>query len=125
MYRCPDLNSKYYVEKIINVLNRSISILKEFGWTTGKYARDKNGKWCPINSKRAVCFSAQGSIMRVLLDDNNLDRELVIQIFLNISKYSLDSKFKSISQFNDDVCTTISDVIKLFEKEIQRLDSLM
>lgn len=103
------------MEDTHKILVRAADILGEYGWTTGNYAVNDAGAFCPTWSPEAVAFCAQGSILRAASDlgietfpDEGPCREATLELqraILNRTGLHL-----TITGWNDNTATGLIDV---------------
>lgn len=80
-------------------------------WTTGAFARNKNGISCDPVYEDAQCFCLMGAAVRISYY-NEIHSSIVSSAF----NRALPNAYYNIAQFNDSVHTTFKDIQALIDK---------
>jgi hypothetical protein len=98
-------------------------IEKPENWTTEVMARDKDGKWCQLDSENASCFCSLGALEKVASGANSSDyacdrfrdmRNALVSVIKQ--NYPMAATF-SVARFNDE--HQHQEVLALFDQAIE------
>jgi len=106
----------------VKALREARRLIKK-GWTRRAFARDKWRHSVASDSPRAACFCAEGAINRAVAlaaDPCTVKDQAIIQLKKHIPPYQP----QNVVSWNDHPQRTKQEVVRVFTKAIQMLESI-
>lgn len=101
------------------ILKRAKKLLsKKDGWTQNTYARDEGGRKINFTAQSAQSFCSIGAIFRSGADLGYHITSLEVMVAQDRLAHFIPDG--AITTFNDDPCQTLKEVLKVFQKAIER-----
>jgi hypothetical protein len=106
-----------------SIILKAIDLLTCKTWTQGALAKDALGKLVSPTSPNAVCWSAEGAILRSSIESMGLAILTIIEVeFVLHSRFPELNKVR-LSEWNDYPQRTVSEIKEVFSETAERLAS--
>lgn len=126
-------------DQYVQIVKGARDVLMIQGWTKGTYARDAVHLPCSPLSKRAVCFCAEGALLRaagavgVLPKSEMVRADIELRISDYVEEFMLSEVVAKLNKFVprraaelwklNDASETIGPVLKVFDKAIKAAEA--
>lgn len=102
------------------IIERTIDLI-DAGWTSGAYARNRDGKAVAYHAKDATCFCTVGAVYRAVHDVMGFSN---LTYSTNLIREIKDEIGEEVERYNDHVAKSKEEMIEILNKVKNKVPSV-